>query len=200
MSKLKLSCLSLMAMLTVFFISYMVSYNISLKDLDTFLVRDVPPTIKTVDKENEIIIGIKTHLYVEEYDMDSGKIVDSEIKMPVKLLGINRGEMLEMMQDYMINPDVSEKAQGLLACELMEFTSESVTIRKTYSKKNMPRTFYLVDTDGEVSILREDKKTLYDRTEIKTESLSQELREEIKDGIKIMGADELYDFLETFTS
>lgn len=200
MNRWRVGCLSLMGMLTVFFVSYMVSFTISGRQEDAYLVRDVPPSNLTVDKDGEVLIGNRTRLYVEEYDMDSGQVLEGEEELPVSLLGVGREEFLLKLCDYMLEPDVGERARGLLAVELMEFTSASVTVRKTYSEKGVPKSFCLKEESGLVVIMLEDGKTLYDCTDIPVSALPEAVRIQLSEGMAISGGDELYDFLETFTS
>ena len=101
---------------------------------------------------------------------------------------------------YMLNPSVNDKAHGLIACELVEFTKQSVTIRKTYSAKNLPQRYYIVAEKGVLVIYLDNGRTLYDRTDIRLTQLPQSVQEKVMNKMRVDSAEELYDFLETFTS
>lgn len=191
-------CLAISAMLILFFVSYMISFNIFSDSEDMFIERDVPT--QAVDASKDIIVSNLTKLTLETYDMETKKITEELCSVPVEYLGLNRMEMIEVLQDYMLNPSLNDKAHGLIACELIEFTKISVTIRKTYSYKNMPQKYYIVAEKGMLVIYLENRRTLYDKTDIRLESLPLDVQEEIIKGLEIESADELYDFLETFTS
>ncbi|MGI6001228.1 hypothetical protein [Lachnoclostridium sp. An131] len=60
--------------------------------------------------------------------------------------------------------------------------------------------YYLVEEDGRVTIYRIDRETLFEYTGITTESLPEQLQEEISHGKRISGEKELYDFLENYSS
>lgn len=60
--------------------------------------------------------------------------------------------------------------------------------------------YYLVVEEGYVNIYLEDRKTLYEETEITMEDLPEELKEEVRRGKGLAGKGELYDFLENYSS
>lgn len=60
--------------------------------------------------------------------------------------------------------------------------------------------FYLVYEDGRVVIYREPERELYDYAEINMDSLPVEIREQLKLGLYIDGLDNLYDFLQAYSS
>ncbi|MGN0408008.1 MAG: hypothetical protein ACI4EJ_07100 [Bacteroides sp.] len=198
MSRYNRICLVVSAMLMLFFVSYIISFNIASDNEDDFLIRDVPT--EAVDASNDIIVSNITKLTLETYDMDSNTVKEQLCTVPIEYLGLNRAGMIETLQDYMLNPSLSDKTHGLIACELVEFTKDSVTIRKTYSTKNLPQKYYIVAEKGMLVIYLENRRTLYDKTEIELQRLPLSIQEEVIKGLEIDSADELYDFLETFTS
>lgn len=191
-------CMIISSMLILFFVSYMISFNVFSDNTKTFIERDVPTL--AVDISGDIIVSNLTKLTLETYDMESKKVTEQLCNVPIEYLGLNRAKMIETLQDYMLNPSLNDKAHGLIACELIEFTKTSVTIRKTYSYKNLPQKYYIAVEKGILVIYLENRRTLYDRTDIRLDSLPENVRQEVIKGMEIDGADELYDFLETFTS
>lgn len=188
------------AVLTVFFIAgYFFAYRwSSAKAENTFLVRDIPQ--QPVAVETEIIISNVTEYFVEICDADTGKIAKTKEKMPVAYLGLSRTALTEKLQDAILKQDSVDKAQGLIALELIEFTKNRVTVRKTYSTKNLPQKYYILAENGKILVYLSDRKTLYDTTDIGLEQLPEQTRIQVLRGLEIESPEELYDFLETFTS
>ena len=60
--------------------------------------------------------------------------------------------------------------------------------------------YYLVEEFGYVNIYKEDMETIYEYTEIHIRDLPQELQEEICLGKWLYSEEELYDFLENYSS
>ena len=60
--------------------------------------------------------------------------------------------------------------------------------------------YYLIEESGRINIYLEDRKTLYEETEITMDELPEELKQEIRSGKSLAGEGELYDFLENYSS
>lgn len=60
--------------------------------------------------------------------------------------------------------------------------------------------FFLKDQDGFVLVYEGDKTTVYEPTGIALEGLPQKLRQEIKEGKYLKTYEELYSFLENYSS
>lgn len=60
--------------------------------------------------------------------------------------------------------------------------------------------YYLMEVNGYVVVFLSDKKTAYEYTDISCEDLPEEVRKEVQNGKYIETQDELYGFLENYTS
>ncbi len=60
--------------------------------------------------------------------------------------------------------------------------------------------YVLKEKDGYVCVYKSDAVTLYEATGIPVEELPEELRNEIREGKRLKGKRELYDFLENYGS
>ena len=60
--------------------------------------------------------------------------------------------------------------------------------------------YYLVEEFGYVNIYKADQETIYEYTEISIGDLPQELQEEICTGKGVLSEQQLYDFLENYSS
>ena len=61
-------------------------------------------------------------------------------------------------------------------------------------------TYYLIEEFGYVNIYNADQETIYEYTEISIGDLPEELQQEICTGKGVVTEQELYDFLENYSS
>ena len=68
---------------------------------------------------------------------------------------------------------------------------------KVQTKKE---TFYLIYSEGRLCIYRGDDKIFYDYADVAVNLMPVEIREQLKFGLYITGEQELYEFLQTYSS
>ena len=68
---------------------------------------------------------------------------------------------------------------------------------KVQTKKE---TFYLIYSEGRLCIYRGDDKIFYDYADVAVNLMPVEIREQLKYGLYITGEQELYEFLQTYSS
>ena len=61
-------------------------------------------------------------------------------------------------------------------------------------------TFYLIYSEGRLCIYRGDDKIFYDYADVAVNLMPVEIREQLKYGLYITGEQELYEFLQTYSS
>lgn len=88
-----------------------------------------------------------------------------------------------------------------------EYTEEQVRLseeeKNTLSvqgKAEKEQIFYLQPLNGYVVVYLEDRKTIFEYTDIKVSELPEEIQEEIEQGKAIAGLEKLYGFLENYSS
>lgn len=69
--------------------------------------------------------------------------------------------------------------------------------RKVQTKKE---TFYLIYSEDRLCIYRGDDKIFYDYADVAVNLMPVEIREQLKYGLYITGEQELYEFLQTYSS
>ena len=72
-----------------------------------------------------------------------------------------------------------------------------MVIRQT---RTLYETYYLTEEDGKVQVYEGDKETLYEPTEILVDQLPDQLQEEIRAGKYLDSEEDLYSFLENYSS
>lgn len=198
MKKVFVICLFVIFIVVVYYFSYTFSVNFFADDGNDYKLIDIPT--QAVDANQEEVISNKTEYIVEYYDVDTKSLKEEKSTMPVSYLGYNREKLIVALRQYLADPSATDKAQGIISFELASFTSSQVVVRKSFSSVNLPQVYYIYEKNGYLVIYLEDKTTLYDHTDILLKDLPESLQNEILNGKMINGQDELYEFLETYTS
>lgn len=147
----------------------------------------------------EPVVTADTLYLVENVNLTKGTATQSQETMPVKYIGLNREELLEELSSYCDNPPLTELEQGFETAELTAFSKDRVAVCKYYREKT-PKHFYLKVADHFIIVCEEDGQTLYMNTDILLERLPDSLQREIMAGKPVASEEELYLFLESYSS
>ena len=99
------------------------------------------------------------------------------------------------------NKYMSSKESSFLTEESQEVVSSSESnIAKTNFENEEPQGYYLTVMEGKIVVMETDQKTIYLTTDIYAEALSESLKQELIKGKFIHSIEELYGFLESYTS
>ncbi len=145
------------------------------------------------------VVTADTLYLVEQVDLNKGTVTEREETVPVMYIGLNREELLEALSAYDKNPPLSEQEQGFETVELTSFSADRVVVCKYYKEK-VPRGFYLMVADHFIVVYEEDRNTLYMNTDIWLSLLPESLQTEIMEGKYVASEEELYLFLESYSS
>lgn len=146
------------------------------------------------------VITADTVYLIEEVNLSDGTIQEKEEPIPVKYIGLDRQAFIEELEAYDRNPALSDLKLGFQNIELSSFSRDRVVICKYYRPEPEVKGFYLMVADHFVIVYEEDKKTIHMNTDILLEGLSEELQTEIIGGKYIENEQELYNFLESYSS
>ena len=150
--------------------------------------------------EKAPVITADTLYLIEEVNLSDGTIQEKEEPIPVKYIGLDRLAFIEELEAYDRNPALSDLKLGFQNIELSSFSKDRVVVCKYYRPEPEEKGFYLMVADHFVIVYEEDKKTIHMDTDILLESLSEELQTEIIGGKYIENEQELYNFLESYSS
>lgn len=148
----------------------------------------------------EQLIDADTHFYVEEVDMKRDTVMESEWELPDKYIGMNREQFVAAMDEYELTPPLSELERGFVSLEVKSFSEEQVVVRMNYSYTAPSTSFYIMVEKNYIVVYCDDKKTLYMKTNIMLDDLSEELQQEIINGMFVEDEKTLYYFLESYSS
>ena len=99
------------------------------------------------------------------------------------------------------NKYAPSKEISFLTDESKEVVSSSKSnIAKTDFENKEEQGYYLTVMDGKIVVMETDQKTIYLTTDIYAEALSETLKQELLKGKFIHSMEELYGFLESYTS
>ena len=141
-----------------------------------------------------------TKYIITEYNVKDNTEVVDETKIPDKYLGMDRKTLEDALMDYQNNPTLEDIEKGFLNIQLESFSSDEVKISKTYNPIEKTSGYYLMVLDGKIVVMEEDKETIYLTTDIYAEALSDSLKQELILGKFINDIEDLYGFLESYTS
>lgn len=158
-----------------------------------------PQVIPTV-LEEEQIIGADTQYIIEEVDLKKDTSVETKWKVPDKYIGMNRKQFVKEMELYQQSPSLKDQELGFVSAEVVSFSKERVVVRKSYIFKEVSTSFYLVNEKNYVVVYCDDLRTVYMNTNIALDSLPDTLKQEIIQNKYIATEEELYNFLESYSS
>ena len=141
-----------------------------------------------------------TKYIVTEYDLTDNSEFERQEQLPDMYLGMNRSSLEEALYEYQNNPTLEDIEKGFCSIQLESFSPKKVHISKTYQSKEENDGYYLMVLDGKIVVMEEDKETIYLTTDIYADALSDSLKQELLLGKYIQNIDELYGFLESYTS
>ncbi len=151
--------------------------------------------------ESEIPTVKPTTKYtLQIYDMKTDTMETQNLNPPADLVGLTREQVISYLSDYMDNMPLSEYNKGLISDELVSFTADEITIKKTYHEDFVPSRYYVAVKDGYVVVYNSDLESVYQYTEIEAKKLPEEDRIALSKGIYVNSKEELYSLLESYSS
>ncbi|MGI6070634.1 MAG: hypothetical protein ACOYBE_09425 [Blautia sp.] len=165
------------------------SYKVS--DMKTKIQNLESSLEKEKSKETESIsrlITDATKCTIEEYDRNTGELKEQTTFAADNIVGMSREDLTAFLQ----NSNTAYYRYALVA-----YSPEHVVIRQS---RTVYGTYYLKEEDGNVVVYKGDKKTVFEPTQIALNSLPEKLQKEIREGKFIDSEEELYNFLENYSS
>ena len=151
------------------------------------------------------VVTADTIYMVEEVNLIDGTVNETSQNVPVRYIGLDREMLVNELEIYGSNPPLSELERGFETIELTAFSKDRVVICKYYkleeeSEPELEPGYYLMVADHLIVVYRGDRQTIYMNTDILLESLSDALQAEIMQGKYLETEEEVFNFLETYSS
>jgi hypothetical protein len=153
-----------------------------------------------VDTNKEQTVTNTTKYILEHYNAKEFTLNEETLPTPADFVGLTREEIIDFLSNYEKSPTLEDKQMGLESFELVSFSGEQIVLRKTYYPYSDNYKYYLINEGGFVTVYYIDKSTVYEYTNIALDSLPANLQDEISSGKYITDLDELYNFLENYSS
>lgn len=141
-----------------------------------------------------------TSCIYEDIDKKDGTVVITEEKLPAKYIGMTRSELEKALYDDSKQLSLTDKEKGFQTQHLELFSGEQVKIVRIYDTTVEQNGYYIMAVDGEIWIFKEDKKTLYFKTDLVLEELPKKVRLEVVKGKYMDSEVQVYHFLESYSS
>lgn len=167
---------------------------------DGFQMEQEKDGIVQADTSKLPTLNCNTEFIVLDYNLNSDTEYELIESIPGKYIGFDRADLVEELRLYGEAPSLSDVKKGLESVELVSFSEEKVVIRKNYYVEPLPEHYIVVAEDNMITIYYQDLKTVYMNTEIMLEDLPWELQQEIIEMKIYETEEELYNFLESYTS
>lgn len=158
-----------------------------------------PQVIPTALEEKQAICA-DTQYVIEETDLKNNTSVETNWKVPDKYIGMDREKFVEEMRLYQQSPSLKDQELGFVSVEVLSFSRERVVIRKNYMYKEINTSFYLINEKNYVVVYCDDLQTVFMNTNISLDSLPDSLKQEIIQIKYVPNEEELYNFLESYSS
>ncbi len=169
-------------------------------------------------------ITCDTIFTVSEYDLSTGRQEVYQKMLPEKLIGMNRRELIQWVDEYNLSPTLEDMEKGFCSMELLSFSETEIRVRKrveSISKvevevEDPPKQLETASTvsgnsndviygcilahDGLLTVYDGMRRHVILYTDISLFDLSQEIQQEILEGKEVYSEQELYHLLETYSS
>lgn len=154
----------------------------------------------TADTEPDLFIKPGTVFYLEINDLKEQKLTKEIQVLPPEFLGLSREGLLEYLDNYMKNIPFKEYQNGLTSYELLSFSGDTITLRKTYNSNFKGNLFFVTLHNDLIVVYYSDLKNVYEYTDISVSALSADEKDALVTGIYVKDVEELYDILASYTS
>lgn len=146
----------------------------------------------------EPVLTADTSYVILSYDALSGEIQENEETPPDKYIGLTRDMLAEELKEYEESPSLTDLEKGFSNIELLSFSPSRVVIRKSYEREE--EGYFLVNVDHTVVVYDKSLTHMYMDTGILVEELPWSVQSEIMHMKYIETENELYNFLESYSS
>ncbi|MDD3222262.1 MAG: hypothetical protein EOM34_08285 [Clostridia bacterium] len=196
---MKRRCICFLLWILVIALSYGGGYLCFAWPISGASVEKMPEIIPvTAGKENFILP--ETRLVVETINLKTGEKVTEEKSMPSVYLGLEREELSDKLNKYMDEMPVKEMEQGLVSYGVESYSTKKVVLKKIYYPDENYKKYYILYRQGRIVVYYSDRKTVLEYPDIHFRELPLNLQCELLSGKEIKDDEELYAFLQNYSS
>ena len=155
--------------------------------------------LETAAKQTVFPVDENTSFVIEYYYPAENRLLTETVDEFPILLGCDKDGVEQYLSEYMSRLPRKEQEDGLISYELTGYSGKKLTFRKTYRKEEK-KGFYARSFNGTIVILESDDKTVYEYTQIMIHMLPADLQDKVNEGYYLENEEELYSFLENYSS
>ena len=148
---------------------------------------------------NFIYVNMDQEIYpVYLYDPQGRQAAVSKYMIPLD----DREDFEKQIQTYDSSPSLNELQKGFQGSEIRSFSGSMVELCKFYQilAEETDEYYYLAIFKNKVVVYKSDGKTIYMETDIPAEDLPPEVMQELIRTRVVNTEEDLYDFLESYSS
>ncbi|MCI8566084.1 MAG: hypothetical protein HFI39_07180 [Lachnospiraceae bacterium] len=152
-----------------------------------------------VNENQEIYINSRMDYRLQLYDARSSEMTEQQEKVPVAMYGLTPEDLKEYLKNLSdIENQGNEEEE--VRYELVSFSQDGFTVRKTVSEKEPVYELFLIAEDGHLTAYTGDRMHVYEYTMIPLSDFPLEQQAMLTKGVFIKTLADYYDFLETYSS
>lgn len=171
--------------------------------LEAFLQRENTEESAQAMQSEDAVVNRRTKVMMEYYDKQTGESTYADEYSNTEFLGYTREEIVQHTKDYMNNMSFEDQEKGLYDYQLISFTDNKITLRKSYDKQeeeNEPK-YYVGLLNYYVAVYHnEEPRILYEVTDIDSRTLPSKVANQLSEGMYFFDEYDLYNFLEAYSS
>lgn len=158
-------------------------------------------TVPASAQEENVISADTSFVMIEVNMADQSEKVE-EIPVPTYYMGMDRADFEKQMQTYDSSPSLQELQKGYQGSEIRSFSGNRVELCRFYQiqAEETDEYYYLAIFKNKVVVYKSDGKTIYMETDIPAEDLPADVMQELIRGRVVNTEEDLYDFLESYSS
>ena len=153
-----------------------------------------------VNKQQEHRLSEETKVVCVIYNKDTQQIERREGTVGAQFVGWSREDMEKYLANYMKQKNSMKGEEGLIAYEMLTFSSDMVCVEKIYEDTSAEHKYRLVVEDNEIVVYDEEWENMVEKTGIDVRNLSQEEQEKLVKGMLVEDEETLYGILEDYSS
>ncbi len=155
-----------------------------------------------VSARDENVITADTSFIIIEVNREDDTEKSEEIPVPPYYMGMNREEFEAQIENQNRAPSLSELQKGFQGSEIRSFSGSRVELCRFYKKQEeqSEEYFYLAILENRVVVYKADGKTIYMETDISADELPDDVLQELLQKRIVNTEEDLYDFLESYSS
>ena len=169
---------------------------------NTEIATEVPDSTNkaSASSQNTIRTTCDTVCIYEDIDQKDGTVVISEERIPGKYIDMTRSELERALYDDSKQLSLVDKEKGFQSQHLELFSGEQVKIVRIFDTTVEEIGYYIMAVEDEIWVYKQDKETIYFKTDLILYDLPETVQQEVIEGKFIDSELKVYHFLESYSS